>query len=294
MSLDGTESLDAVSEIQEINEIPSSEPSTQFTEPEFTESTEVGPENIENLLSVEENKAEDVLQLTGNAIKTAGEATNPDLFTEEGNKLQDLENELKGISSDTVVGTRYTEEDKSNAIGFGHTTFNQPNESVQTIAPEENKEDFKALIDRVEIPVHNKEEEDLIEKASGVITNNKIGTLTPAETQNLITNLETIGTRELPGDERYNIATEVLKKQRQYDLTQRPLTIAEGARDLTTGETFPIQVYPTIKERFSVENPKLSLKEQSELKKELQNNPRAKLEGLLSKLKEHEGKHLHE
>lgn len=289
MSLEGTGgSIDMPPDVQEITEISGPETDgVHFPEPEFTELSEAGPENIEELLSVEENKAESLLQLAGDTIKTAGEATDPYLFVEEGDRLRRLENELKDISSETMVGTTYSEEDKANAIRFGNITFELPNESVHTITPEENKEDLKVVVDRVEIPVRDEEEREILEKATDVIAHNKIGTLTSAETQNIIVNLESIGTRELPGDKWYNIATDLLEKRASYDALQRPFIIRQGEGDDKIGE---IAIIPTIKERFSEKDPGLTLKEIHDLEVGLERNPRAKLEEMTYKLKNYSGK----
>ena len=106
MSLEGTEgALDAVPEVQEIDEIPNSEPITQLPGgiPEvpnegFDASIETirNTEGAEKIVDNEVSKAEAVIDLTDGALGTAKEATgNPDLFAEE-------ESELKALNSEAL------------------------------------------------------------------------------------------------------------------------------------------------------------------------------------------------
>lgn len=306
MSLEGTSGAwDVGLEVREIREVP-------YAESSATQPRVLGQVNPEDFSSVENTKgfegaveiirteaaqAGALIDSTREAIEaTKGVTGAPNLFAEDERRLAALNGELETVMVDT--SSRYTEEDKANAIKFGHTTFewggghgttsSHAAERVPTIVPAEVQHGKEVLLGRAKIPVLNEAEDELLRRTAEGIDKHKLGNLSAQEIQRMVENIEVIRARELPGDEWFQMATDLLRRQEEYDSIQRPYRVENGVKNLATGETAPIEIIASSREKFSVENPNISLRDRADLERGFQDNPRAKLEELLMNLRKYE------
>lgn len=265
MSLEGTGgALDAVPEVEEINEIPDSEPGTQLPEevPEvpdegFDASIEgiKSPEEAEKVVGTEASKAETVVDFTEEALETAKGATgNPNLFAEEEGELKALKAELNDIDKETPDVAIH--EKKEPSVG---EEIN-PTEEVTTISPEvapqvATKQGKSVDIHGVEISNLTETEAEFTERAANVVYYSGEKAQSIEEIRGLIVQLETLNAREFPDDAKFDKAVGVFMQESEYLEVNTPFTIENGAVDLATGEVAPIEIIASDEKRAAVTRP---------------------------------------
>ncbi len=296
MSLEGTGgALDDVPEVEEINEIPDSEPSTQLPEkvPEITdegfdasiEDIKI-PEEAENIVGTEASKAEAVVDFTEGALETAKGATgNPDLFAEEESELKALKAELNDIDKETP-DVEIHEDKKPKA-----EEENNPAEEVTTISPEvtpqnENKQDKSVEIHGVEIANLTETEAELTERAANVVYYSGEKAQSLEEIRGLINQLETLNAREFPDDAKFDKAVDVFMQESKYLEVNMPFTIENGAVDLTTGKVTPIEIIASNEERTAITRPTPEQLKQAEI--DMLSTSHGRIMDMLAYLKDYE------
>lgn len=297
MSLETTgDALDAVSEVEEINDIPDSEPSTQLPEeaPEipderFDASIEniKGPEEAEKIVGTETSKAEAVIDFTEGALETAKGATeNPDLFAAEESELNALKAELKDIIDNENPDTETNEDNKPKVGRETNST-----EEVTTISPEvtpqtENKQGKSVDIHGIEIANLTETEAELTERAANVVYYSGEKAQSIDEIRGLITQLETLNAREFPDDAKFDRAVGVFMQESKYLEVNTPFTLENGAVDLATGKVTPIEIIASDEERAAVTRPTPEQLKQAET--DMLSTSHGKIISMLAYLKDYE------
>lgn len=311
MSLEGTGgALDAVPEIEEINEIPYLEPNVQLPEevPEvpdegFDSSIESikGSKDVEKITGAEVVKAEAVVDFTQEAIETAKGATGAsNLFEEEEKELQLLENELAGLDEESEIPvpeedpTKPVENqqvsDENKALS-PNVTAEKPEEKIDTIVPTEDSEaespqNRTINVHGVEITGLSEGEAVVTERAANVVYYSGEKAQSLEEVRELIAQLETLNAREFLDDDKFDKAVSVFMQESRYLQVNTPLVIENGAVDLETGKTTPIEIIVSEEERNSVTRPTPEQIKQAE--KDMLETSHGRIMDMLAYLKDYE------
>jgi len=141
-------------------------------------------------------------------------------------------------------------------------------------------------VNGVEIAELTETEATLTERAASVVYYSGEKAQSLEEIRELITQLETLNAREFPDDDKSDKAVDVFMEESRYIQVSTPFIVENGAVDLATGKSTPIEVSSSDEEKNAVMRPTLDQLKQAET--DMLNTGHGKILEMLTYLKDYE------